>query len=89
MLLYLSDQLRKISFRGIGFIERGQFLSTQKSIFIYPYTLMLKGDSFFIDKNKITSEEELVKTIDLIGKKLKKQYHLSQEENLYKVTRVR
>ena len=89
MLLYLSDQLRKISFRGIGFIERGQFLSTQKSIFIYPYTLMLKGDSFFIDKNKITSEEELVKTLDLIGKKLKKQYHLSQEENLYKVTRVR
>ena len=50
---------------------------------------MLKGDSFFIDKNKITSEEELVKTLDLIGKKLKKQYHLSQEENLYKVTRVR
>ena len=89
MLLYLSDQLRKISFRGIGFIERGQFLSTQKSIFIYPYTLMLKGDYFFIDKNKITSEEELVKTLDLIGKKLKKQYHLSQEENLYKVTRVR
>ena len=89
MLLYLSDQLRKISFRGIGFIERGQFLSTQKSIFIYPYTLMLKGDSFFIDKNKITSEEELVKTLDLIGKKLKKQYHLSQEENLFKVTRVR
>ena len=89
MLLYLSDQLRKISFRGIGFIERGQFLSTQKSIFIYPYTLMLKGDSFFIDKNKITSEEELVKTLDLIGKKLKKQYHLSQEENLYKVTRMR
>ena len=89
MLLYLSDQLRKISFRGIGFIERGLFLSTQKSIFIYPYTLMLKGDYFFIDKNKITSEEELVKTLDLIGKKLKKQYHLSQEENLYKVTRVR
>ena len=89
MLLYLSDQLRKISFRGIGFIERGQFLSTQKSIFIYPYKLMLKGDYFFIDKNKITSEEELVKTLDLIGKKLKKQYHLSQEENLYKVTRVR
>ena len=89
MLLYLSDQLRKISFRGIGFIERGQFLSTQKSIFIYPYTLMLKGDSFFIDKNKITSEEELVKTLDVIGRKLKKQYHLSQEENLYKVTRVR
>ena len=89
MLLYLSDQLRKISFRGIGFIERGQFLSTQKSIFIYPYTLMLKGDYFFIDKNKITSEEELVKTLDLIGKKLKKQYHLSQEENLFKVTRVR
>ena len=89
MLLYLSDQLSKISFRGIGFIERGQFLSTQKSIFIYPFTLMLKGDSFFIDKNKITSEEELVKTLDLIGKKLKKQYHLSQEENLFKVTRVR
>ena len=89
MLLYLSDQLRKISFRGIGFIERGQFLSTQKSIFIYPYTLMLKGDYFFMDKNKITSEEELVKTLDLIGKKLKKQYHLSQEENLFKVTRVR
>ena len=89
MLLYLSDQLRKISFRGIGFIERGQFLSTQKSIFIYPYTLMLKGDSFFMDKNKITSKEELVKTLDLIGKKLKKQYHLSQEENLFKVTRVR
>ena len=89
MLLYLSDQLRKISFRGIGFIERGQFLSTQKSIFIYPYTLMLKGDYFFIDKNKITSEEELVKTLDLIGKKLNKQYHLSQEENLFKVTRVR
>ena len=88
MLLYLSDQLRKISFRGIGFIERGQFLSTQKSIFIYPYTLMLKGDSFFIDKNKITSEEEFVKTLDLIGKKLKKQYDLTQEENLYKVTRV-
>jgi hypothetical protein len=88
VLLYLSDQLRKISFRGIGFIERGQFLSTQKSIFIYPYTLMLKDDYFFIDKNKITSQEEFVKALDLIGRKLKKQYQLSQEEGLYKVTRV-
>lgn len=89
MLLYLSDQLRKFSHRGMRFIERGQFLSTQKSIFIYPYKLMLKGDHFFIEKNKIMSQEEFVKALDLIGRKLNKQYQLSQEEGLYKVTRVR
>jgi hypothetical protein len=50
---------------------------------------MLKGDFFFIDKNKITSQEEFVKTLDVIGRQLKKQYQLSQEEGLYKVTRVR
>ena len=41
-----------------------------------------------MDKNKITSKEELVKTLEVIGRKLKKQYHLTQEENLFKVTRV-
>ena len=89
MLLYLSDQLRKLSFRGIGFIEKGQFLSTKKSIFIYPYRLMREGDYFFIDKNKISSEEKYRATLALIGQKLNNQYKLTQEENLYKVTRIK
>ncbi len=89
MLIYLSDQLRKISFRGIGFIEKGQFLSTQKSIFIYPYRLMHEGDYFFIDKNKINSEEAFKTTLATIGQKFNSQYKLTKEVNVYKVTRIR
>ena len=88
MLVYLSDQLRKFSYRNFGFIERGQFLSTKRSIFIYPYRLMLKGDYFFIDKSKISNEEVFRSTLISIGKKLNSRYELTKEENLYKVTKV-
>ena len=88
MLVYLSDQLRKFSYRNFGFIERGQFLSTNRSIFIYPYRLMLKGDYFFIDKSKISNEEVFRSTLISIGKKLNSRYELTKEENLYKVTKV-
>ncbi len=88
MLVYLSDQLRKFSFRNFGFIERGQFLSTKKSIFIYPYRLMVEGDYFFIDKSKISNEEVFRATLITISQKLNNRYELTKEENLYKVTRV-
>jgi hypothetical protein len=89
LLLYLSDQLRKISFRNLGFIERGNFLSTKGSIFIYPYRLMKRGDFFFIDKNKISSEEAFKATLANVGQQLQSQYKLTTEENLLRVTRVR
>ena len=89
MLVYLSDQLRKFSYRNFGFIERGQFLSTKRSIFIYPYRLMLKGDYFFIDKSKISNEEVFRSTLITISQKLNNRYELTKEENLYKVTRVK
>ena len=47
---------------------------------------MKRGDFFFIDKNKITSEEA---TLANVGQQLKSQYKLTTEENLLKVTRVR
>ena len=89
MLVYLSDQLRKISFRNFGFIERGQFLSSKGSVFIYPYRLMNEGDYFFIDKNKISNEEIFKSTLISISQKLNNRYELTKEETLYKVTRVR
>ena len=89
MLVYLSDQLRKFSFRNFGFIERAQFLSTKRSIFIYPYRLMVKGDYFFIDRNKIINEEIFKATLTSVSQKLNNRYELTKEENLYKVTRVK
>jgi hypothetical protein len=89
LLVYLSDLLRKFSFRNFGFIERGQFLSTKRSIFIYPYRLMVEGDYFFIDKNKISNEEVFRSTLTSISQKLNNRYELTKEENHYKVTRVK
>ena len=50
---------------------------------------MKRGDFFFIDKNKITSEEAIKATLAKVGQQLKSQYKLTTEENLLKVTRVR
>jgi hypothetical protein len=50
---------------------------------------MQRGDFFFIDKNKIRSEEALKATLANVGQQLKSQFKLTTEENLLKVTRVR
>ena len=49
---------------------------------------MQRGDFFFIDKNKIRSEEALKATLANVGQQLKSQFKLTTEENLLKVTRV-
>ena len=78
MLVYLSDQLRKFSFRNFGFIERGQFLSTKRSVFIYPYRLMVEGDYFFIDKKII----DLAKTKLLTTCKLSKNQIIIESDSI-------
>jgi hypothetical protein len=50
---------------------------------------MKRGDFFFIDKNKISSEEAFKATLANVGQQLKSQYKLTTEENLLRVTRVR
>jgi len=50
---------------------------------------MQRGDFFFIDKNKIRSEEAFKSTLIKVGQQLKSQYKLTTEEHLPKVTRVR
>ena len=50
---------------------------------------MREGDYFFIDKNKINSEEAFKTTLASIGQKFNSQYKLTKEVNVYKVTRIR
>jgi hypothetical protein len=50
---------------------------------------MQRGDFFFIDTNKIRSEEALKATLANVGQQLKSQFKLTTEEHLLKVTRVR
>ena len=50
---------------------------------------MVKGDYFFIDKNKIINEEIFKATLTTVSQKLNNRYELTKEENLYKVTRVK
>ena len=50
---------------------------------------MREGDYFFIDKNKINSEEAFKTILATIGQKFNSQYKLTKEVNVYKVTRIR